>query len=71
MNPVVLGIARHVLTLVAGALASRGVIASSESEVVVGTGLGIVGIIWSIIDKKRQAKKLRAEPVEDWAADGK
>jgi hypothetical protein len=64
MNPVFLGLVRHLLTLGAGFLASRGVIASSETEVMVGTGIGLVGIIWSIIDKKKTEKKLRAEPVE-------
>lgn len=64
MNPVFLALVRHLLTLGAGFLASRGVIASSETEVMVGTGIGLVGIIWSIIDKKKTEKKLRAEPVE-------
>lgn len=61
---IVLGIVRHVLTLAAGALASKGVIAHSETETLVGAGLGIIGIIWSALDKKRQAKRLRATPVE-------
>jgi hypothetical protein len=65
MNPVSLGLIRHLLTLGAGFLASRGVINASETEVVVGTGIGIIGVIWSIIDKKRTEKKLRAVPVED------
>jgi hypothetical protein len=65
MNPVFLGLVRHLLTLGAGFLASRGVINASETEVVVGTGIGLFGVIWSIIDKKRTEKKLRAEPVED------
>lgn len=62
--PIVLGIVRHLLTIGAGALASKGVINASETETLVGAGLGIIGIIWSAIDKKRQAKKLRATPVE-------
>lgn len=65
MNPVFLGLVRHLLTLGAGFLASRGVINASETEVVVGTGIGLFGVIWSIIDKKRTEKKLRAEPVEN------
>jgi hypothetical protein len=65
MNPVFLGLIRHLLTLGSGFLASRGVINASETEVVVGTGIGLFGVIWSIIDKKRTEKKLRAQPVED------
>lgn len=65
MNPaIILGIVRHLLTIGAGALASKGVIAQSETETVVGAGLALIGIVWSAIDKKRQAKKLRATPVE-------
>jgi hypothetical protein len=66
MNPAILfGIVRHLLTIGAGALASKGVINADETETAVGAVLALVGLVWSAIDKKRQAKKLvRAEPVE-------
>ena len=52
--PIVFGLVRHVLTLVAGALASKGAIAANEQEVLVGSILGLGGILWSIFDKKRR-----------------
>jgi hypothetical protein len=58
MNPIYLGLIRHLLTMGAGALASNGVISSNQTEIVVGSAIGIVGVIWSVIDKKRAAKKL-------------
>lgn len=63
-NPFVQGLLRHVLTILAGSLATKGVIQPNETEIVVGVGLGVIGVIWSAIDKKLQAKKLRAVPVE-------
>jgi hypothetical protein len=53
MNPALLGIARHLLTFGAGYLASQGVISAGETEVFVGTGLGLIGIIWSIFEKRK------------------
>lgn len=52
-TPIVLGLLRHVLTIAAGSLASRGVIGENEVEITVGSVLGIIGVIWSVIDKKR------------------
>ena len=52
--PIVFGLVRHVLTLVAGALASKVAIAANEQEVLVGSILGLGGILWSIFDKKRR-----------------
>ena len=63
-NPAVLGVVRHLLTIAAGALTSKGVINPDETEILVGATLGILGVIWSIFDKKKTAKQLRATPVE-------
>ena len=52
--PIVFGLVRHVLTLVAGALASKGAIAANEQEVLVGSILGLGGILGSIFDKKKR-----------------
>lgn len=52
--PIVFGLVRHVLTLVAGALSSKGLIAANEQEVLVGSILGLGGILWSIFDKKKR-----------------
>jgi len=54
MNPALLGIARHLLTFGAGYLASQGVISAGETEVFVGTGLGLIGIVWSIFEKRKR-----------------
>jgi hypothetical protein len=49
MNPIYLGLIRHLLTMGAGALASNGVISSNQTEIVVGSAIGIVGVIWSVL----------------------
>ena len=52
--PIVFGLVRHVLTLVAGALGSKGLIAANEQEVLVGSIIGLSGILWSIFDKRKR-----------------
>lgn len=52
-NPVFLGVIRHLLTIGAGVLASRGVIGENEVEISVGAVVALVGIVWSAIDKKK------------------
>ena len=54
--PILLGLFRHLLTIGAGALASRGVIGENEVEITVGAVAAIAGIVWSAIDKKRNRK---------------
>ncbi len=53
MNPAIFGVIRHLLTIAAGALASKGVIETGQTDIVVGSLLGIAGVIWSVIDKKK------------------
>ena len=53
-KPVVLGFIRHLLTIAAGSLATRGVIDGTEVEILVGALIGIGGVIWSAFDKKGQ-----------------
>lgn len=52
--PIVFGLVRHVLTLVAGALASKGVIAANEQEILVGSVVGLGGILWSVLEKRKR-----------------
>jgi len=47
------GIVRHILTAVGGALVTKGMIAQTELELVVGAVIGIAGVVWSAIAKKR------------------
>jgi hypothetical protein len=54
MTPLVFGLIRHVLTIGAGALASRGVIGENETETVIGAVLALLGIGWSAYDKRRK-----------------
>ncbi|QDP60569.1 MAG: hypothetical protein Unbinned338contig1000_62 [Prokaryotic dsDNA virus sp.] len=49
----ILGIARHILTTAGGALASRGIIDSTETELIVGAIITVAGVAWSIIAKRR------------------
>ena len=47
------GIVRHILTAVGGALVTKGMIAQTELELVVGAVIAIAGVVWSAIAKKR------------------
>lgn len=55
-SPVVLGIARHLLQVSAGALASRGIIGENEVEIVAAAFLAIGTGIWFAIEKRRSAR---------------
>lgn len=48
----VLGMVRHGLTVVAGALVTKGVIDESFTEEIIGVGMAIAALIWSIQSKK-------------------
>lgn len=50
MNPMILGLLRHVLTLAGGALA----FSPGDTETLVGAFLAIAGVAWSIYDKRKR-----------------
>ena len=52
LTPAILGVVRHVLTLGGGYLVARGTIDSSSADTLVGAGVSIAGVIWSIVDKR-------------------
>lgn len=52
MTPAILGIARHLLTLGGGALVARGYIDAGAAETLVGAGVAIVGVVWSVYEKR-------------------
>ena len=52
------GIVRHVMTTVAGMLVVTGWIVESQTDTVVGIGLGVFGILWSVVHKWKQNKEL-------------
>ena len=57
MNEKIMGaMLRHVLTLGAGALVSKGLIESAAAEQVVGALMAIVGVGWSVYQKLKAAK---------------
>ena len=47
-----LGVVRHVLTTFGGFLASKGLLGESEVEVAAGGLVALVGVIWSILEKR-------------------
>ncbi|MHA2218020.1 MAG: Pam3-gp28 family putative phage holin [Candidatus Hodarchaeales archaeon] len=46
-----LGIARHLLTIIGGGLVSKGVVEANIAEELIGVGMSIVGIVWSVKNK--------------------
>ena len=49
---IVLGVIRHVLTIVSGLLVAKGITDSGGAETLAGSVVGIIGVVWSIWDKK-------------------
>jgi hypothetical protein len=50
------GLLRHVLTAAGGILASKGFIGSSDVEILTGAVIAIVGVIWSVVAKRKKAQ---------------
>lgn len=50
---VVFGVARHILTIAGGVLASKGYIEAGMVEGAVGAVLTIIGLAWSVADKQK------------------
>jgi hypothetical protein len=46
------GLVRHALTTAAGAAAAAGYLAESDVSVVVGGVMALIGVAWSIYEKK-------------------
>ena len=57
----VLGVLRHILTFGGGLAVSKGYIDEASSVELVGAAITIIGVAWSIIEKK---KKSEDKPVE-------
>ena len=49
-----LGVLRHVLQLVSGALVTRGILDGGSAEALVGGGLSLASVGWYLWDKKRR-----------------
>lgn len=52
----VLGVVRHALTFIGGILITKGLIGESASEEIIGGVISLVGMVWSVIDKKKAEK---------------
>lgn len=52
MKDVVMGIVRHVLTAVGGAIVAKGYIDAGQSEIVIGSLVALTGVLASVIEKK-------------------
>lgn len=49
----VVGVIRHVITFVGGILVVKGILDETMVQEVLGGVLGLVGTVWSIVDKKK------------------
>lgn len=52
MKAIILSVIRHGLTVAGGALVTNGHLSASDVEVVAGAGAILIGVVWSIIQKK-------------------
>lgn len=50
---VIAGVIRHILTAVGGALVAKGYVDAGAVEAIVGGVVATVGVIWSVIQKKK------------------
>jgi hypothetical protein len=50
----ILGIVRHILTLVGGGFVAKGHIDASTAETVVGALISLSGVAWSILEKNNR-----------------
>lgn len=53
-SSMIMGIIRHVLTALGGGLVASGDLDPQSLEVAVGAGMTLIGLIWSLVEKRRQ-----------------
>lgn len=70
MKTVYLGVLRHLLTIAAGALASKGIIDAAAAETLIGAVLAVVGVAWSVYEKRRRPVVSAQEVVGNLPAGG-
>jgi hypothetical protein len=56
MKDVVMGIVRHILTAVGGAVVAKGMIDAGQAEIVVGSLVALAGVAASVIEKRIKRK---------------
>lgn len=52
MNPVILGVVRHVLSGIGAILAAKGYVGADEAEVAVGAVMALAAVGWSAWSKR-------------------
>ena len=52
LKPIVVSFIRHGLTLGAGVLVARGYVDASGADSLIGAGLAVFSVIWSIAEKR-------------------
>lgn len=52
--PALAGVVRHVLTTAGGSLLAAGVITAGDVETVAGAVVVLVGVIWSLVEKRKK-----------------
>jgi hypothetical protein len=52
MNTFIASIIRHILTTVGGGLITGGVIDDSQVTIIAGAVASVIGVVWSVIEKK-------------------
>ena len=55
MKQAVMAVARHGLTTGGGYLVAQGILDASQADTLVGAGVVIVGVIWSLVEKRLRA----------------
>jgi hypothetical protein len=53
----IMGITRHVLTTLGGAMVAKGYTDSATLDTVIGGATAALGVVWSIYEKVKAAKK--------------
>ncbi len=63
---ILMGLARHVLTIAGGALVSKGFLSEDLAMQLVGGLIGLLGMAWSADDKQQRSRKIpKALPLPD------
>ncbi len=52
MKEIITSLSRHLLTSAGGALVGKGILASSVVDETIGAVLTLIGVIWSVVEKK-------------------
>lgn len=54
MKAAILGLVRHILTTAGGYFVGNGTLTGAESETAIGALVALVGVVWSVIEKRQR-----------------